>query len=261
MNVPLQTLAKKKSFKDWQYDFTSHIRDPDNVAVPEGIEARRIKIYSDLFYNNVEGFISSGFPVLKSLYNDEDWHLLVRDYFKNHQNHTPYFLELSQEFLAYLQNERQTNEKDFPFMLELAHYEWVELALSVDETDIDLSTVNPDGNLLDGHPVISPLAWPLSYSFEVHKISEDYIPTKPAAQPTHLIVYRDVEDEVRFMEINAVTARLLYLLSEDLTLTGQAALLKITEELQHPDADAVIAGGLHALRELKERNIILGVSK
>jgi len=261
MNAPSPTLAKNKSFKDWQYAFTSHIRDPENVAVPEGIEARRIKIYSDLFYNNVEGFISSGFPVLRSLYEDEAWHLLVRDYFKNHQNHTPYFLELSQEFLDYLQNERQAHEDDFPFMLELAHYEWVELALSIDETEIDTSSIDTDGNLLDNHPVLSPLAWPLAYSFEVHRISEDYIPEQAGNQPTHLIVYRDPDDEVRFMEINPVTARLLYLLGEDDTLTGRAALQQIAEELQHPDADVVISGGLNALNELHQRSIVLGTAK
>jgi len=261
MKVPSQTLADKKSFKDWQYAFTSHIRDPENIAIPEGMEARRIKIYSDLFYNNVEGFISSSFPVLRSLYNDNDWHKLVRDYFKNHENHTPYFLELSQEFLEYLQNEREADDTDFPFMLELAHYEWVELALSIDETEIDPSTIEADGNLLDGHPVVSPLAWPFSYNFEVHKISEDYIPTQAATQATHLIVYRDTEDEVCFMEINAVTARLLYLLNEDSSSTGQSALEKISEELQHPNPEAVIKGGLETLNELKQRNIILGVSK
>ncbi|MCK4742452.1 MAG: putative DNA-binding domain-containing protein [Sulfuriflexus sp.] len=261
MNTPSPTLANKKSFKDWQYAFTSHIRDPKNVAIPDGMEARRIKIYSDLFYNNVEGFISDGFPVLRSLYNEDDWHVLVRDYFKVHKNHTPYFLELSQEFLAYLQNEREDNEDDFPFMIELAHYEWVELALSIDETEIDLSKVDNEGDLLEGHPIISPLAWPLSYNFEVHKISADTIPTEASAQPTHLIVYRDHEDEVRFMEINPVTARLLFLLAEDQALTGRAALQQISEELQHPDANAVIDGGISALNELQQRGIILGTAK
>ncbi len=260
MNAPSPTLAKK-SFKDWQYAFTSHIRDPENIAIPDGIEARRIKIYSELFYNNIEGFISGGFPVLRTLYSDDDCHLLVGDYFKNHQNHTPYFLELSQEFLEYLQNERTANEDDFPFMLELAHYEWVELALSIDETEIDTSKFDADGDLLENHPVISPLAWPLSYTFEVHKIGKDYIPTQASKQPTHLVVYRDNEDEVRFMEINVVTARLLYLLNEDQSLTGRTALEQIANELQHPDTNAVINGGLDTLRELTQRNIILGVPK
>jgi len=261
MNTPLQTLANKKTFKDWQYAFTSHIRDPENVAAPEGVEARRIGIYAELFFNNIESFISNGFPVLRSLYDEENWQILVRDYFKNHQNHTPYFLELSQEFLSYLQNEREGHEDDFPFMLELAHYEWVELALSIDETEIDMSGIDNSGDLLEGHPVISPLAWPLSYNYEVHKISEDYIPTESDAKASHIVVYRDHDDEVRFMEINVVTARLLVLLNEDEKLTGRAALQKIAEELQHPDINAVINGGLSTLSELQQRGIVLGIAK
>ena len=253
-------MGEKKSFKDWQYSFTSHIRDPENVPAPEGIEARRIKIYSELFYNNVEGFISGGFPVLRSLYNEDDWHKLVRHFFKHHKNKTPYFLELTQEFLDYLQNERGEREEDFPFMLELAHYEWVELALSIDETEIDMSGIDANGDLLDGHPVISPLAWPLSYQYPVQSISEDFIPDAPGEQPTHIVVYRDKQDEMHFMELNPVTARLIYLLNEDDSVTGRAALEQIAQELNHPNPDVVINGGLDTLRELLDRDIVLGSS-
>jgi hypothetical protein len=260
MTAPSPNVAEKKSFKDWQYAFTSHIRDPEIVPTPEGMEPRRIKIYTELFYNNVEGFISSGFPILRSLYNEEDWHKLVRDFFKTHRNHTPYFLELSQEFLDYLQNERGERKEDFPFMLELAHYEWVELALSIDETDVDLTGFDRTGDLLEGHPVISPLAWPLSYHYPVQRICEDFTPEQPGEQPTHIIVYRDLKDEVHFMELNPVTARLIYLLNADETLTGRAALTQITSELNHPNPDVVINGGLDTLRELLSRDIVLGIS-
>jgi len=33
-----------------QRAFAAHIRDPQGIPVPEGIEARRMKIYSDLFF-------------------------------------------------------------------------------------------------------------------------------------------------------------------------------------------------------------------
>jgi hypothetical protein len=258
MSPPLPTVAEKKSFKDWQYDFTAHIRDPENVPVPVGMEARRIKIYSELFYNNVEGFISSGFPVLRTLYSDDDWHAMIRDFFKRHRNQTPYFLEVAQEFLDYLENEHEPQACDYPFMLELAHYEWVELALSIDETEIDYQAIDKDGDLLDGHPVISPLAWPLSYSYPVHKISEDFTPEQPGEQPTHIMVYRDQSDKVHFMEMNPVTARLVYLLQENEQMTGREALQQIAGELQHPHPDVVVQGGLSTLKELLARDIVLG---
>jgi hypothetical protein len=254
-------MPDQDDFKSVQYAFTAHIRDPENNPAPEGIEDRRINIYRNLFYNNVEGFISSGFPVLRSLYSDDDWHAMVRSFFSKHECHTPYFLEIAQEFINYLQNEHEMRDCDYPFMLELAHYEWVELAIEIDETENDLADINIDGDLLIGHPQVSALAWPLSYQYDVHTISPENIPRQTNPQGCHLIVYRDMNDEVRFMEINAVTARMLFLLSENGDLTGQAALEQIAVELQHPSPEAVIEGGLQTLMELKDRNIILGTSR
>ena len=64
-------------FKKYQYEFTAHLRDPEHNPAPEGIEDRRIGIYRDLLYNNVEGFIANGFPVLRSIYSDENWHRML----------------------------------------------------------------------------------------------------------------------------------------------------------------------------------------
>ena len=102
---------------------TSYIRDPESVGLPEGFEARRLNIYRDLFYKNIEGFISSGFPVLRSLFEDDVWRDIVRDFMIQHRCHAPYFLEISQEFLLYLQNSRVRRAEDPAFMQKLAHYE------------------------------------------------------------------------------------------------------------------------------------------
>ena len=80
---------------------------------------------------SVEGFISGGFPVLRSLYEDDGWHELVRSFIGRHRCHSPYFLEISREFLEYLAQEHRLRACDPPFIAELAHYEWVELALDV----------------------------------------------------------------------------------------------------------------------------------
>ena len=248
------------SFKDHQYSFTANIRDPENHKAPEGIEDRRMAIYRDLFYNNIEGFISSGFPVIRSIYNDDDWHKMIRDFFANHKSKTPYFLEISQEFLSYLQNERTKHDEDPAGLLELAHYEWVELALHISDETIDMLTINPNGNLLTGHPVLSTLAWPLAYQFPVHVMGPDYLPDEAPEQPTYLVVYRNRKDEVNFMELNPVTARLLNLLEEDNQLSGKDAIEKIISELKHPNPEIVLIGGLEALQDLQKQGVILGVS-
>jgi hypothetical protein len=241
-----------------QHEFTAHIRDPQNKAVPDGIPERRMAVYVELLYNNIEEFLCNFFPVLRSLHDEESWEKLVRDFFANYRCQTPYFLEISQEFLDFLQNKRDPDASDPPFMLELAHYEWVELALDVSEEVIDFNGIDHDGDLLEGILVLSPLAWNLAYQYEVHRIGEDYQPQSPGDQPTHLVVYRDTEDEVRFMEINPVTARLLQLLEENEEITGRQAMQQIADELQHPNPETVIQGGVSILQELKNRDIVLG---
>lgn len=72
------------------------------------------------------------------------------------------------------------------------------------------------------------------------------------------MVYRDRSDEIHFLEINAVTYRLLALLQENPDWTGLDALKQVAEELNHPQPETVIAHGTSLLNDLRERNIIVG---
>lgn len=248
----METLSKLEN------QLTSHIRNPELVSAPAGVEPRRIKIYSDLFYNNIEGFISSGFPVLRSLIDDEPWHTMVRDFMIHHQCHTPYFLEISQEFLLYLQKTRSTQAADLPFMLELAHYEWVELALDVTDIDLNEVDVQRDGDLSQGLPVVSPLTWSLVYQYPVHLIGPEFVPEQTPELPTYLLVYRNRQDQVGFMHANAVTARLLELLADENVSSGSQVLQQLAKEMQHPQPQQMFDNGLEILQKLHSLDIILG---
>src|SRR6185295_3414878 len=134
----------------------AHLRDPKRNRAPAGIEARRMKIYAELFYNNVEGFLANAFPVLRRITPDLRWHATVRDFFARHESHEPLFHRIAAEFLRYLGRERHRARGDFPFLRELAHYEWVELALAVSPIDLAAQRVDRDGDLMQGAPVVSP---------------------------------------------------------------------------------------------------------
>lgn len=254
-------MANQPAFVRTQYEFAAHIRNPQTNPRPNDVEARRMKIYTDLFYNNVEGFMSNSYPVLREIHDDESWHRLIRDYFHTHKARTPLFPEMPREFLHYLENERQAGANDYPFMLELAHYEWAELALSLSEQEPDRTHTDTDGDLLQGLPVLSPLAWPLSYHWPVHQIGPDYLPDTLVESMTYLLLHRDLEDEVHFIELNPVTARLLQLIEEQSLPSSDVMLQQIAEELNHPDPQLVIQGGLSIMQDLFQRNVILGTYK
>jgi hypothetical protein len=237
--------------RDAQLHMARYLRNPEAEPPPAGIESRRLKIYLDLVYNNIEGFISGGFPVLRSLFDDDQWHDLVRHFIEGHRCHTPYFLEISQEFLNFLMEGYSARDCDPSFMAELAHYEWVELALDVSEEQLEA----PDKlDPLSSVPVISPLAWLLSYQFPVQRIGAAYRPDS-SGEPTYLVVYRNRQDAVKFMELNAATARLLERVRDNTEFSGTQLLEQLAAELGM-EAGAVIGFGSELLQQFVELSII-----
>ena len=257
----VKTANPPESLQRLQKAFAAHIRNPFDEPAPAGIEDRRMAIYRELFYNNIRGFLTTNFPVLAKIYQDRDWRRMVRDFYKNHRAQTPLFPELPREFLRYLQEVREPHPEDPPFLLELAHYEWVELAVSIDDRDIDADDIDPGGDLLTGIPVLSPVAWPLSYSFPVHRIRPDFQPDEPPEQPTHLLVYRNRSDKVQFMELNPVSAHLVQVLKANTTNTGLDCLNQVVTDLKHPRPEVVINGGKQQLKSFASRDIIAGTRK
>lgn len=241
-------------FKAKQREFAAYIRDPEHNLPPSDVKIQRIAMYRELIFNNIDGFLSANFPVLRSILDDRQWFQLAQDFFAGHRCKTPYFPEIAEEFLDYLQNER-SHAGDFPFMLELAHYEWVEMILSIAKEEVSANPENleplPEKTLR-----LSPLAWPLVYQYPVHRIAPSFLPLNPPEQPTFLVVYRNQEDEVKFIETTPGTYRLLQLLQEHASLPVADCLGQVAAELHHPDPERVIDSGLRILKYLAEKNIV-----
>ena len=239
--------------------FAARIRAPGDEPIPDGVDARRMRVYEEICYHNVEGLLAGSFPVVRRLLGDVDWHTLVREFLANHRAGSPLFTEVALEFLGYLgRRQAQGGDGRFAFLGELAHYEWVELALSISDADERLPPVDRSGDTWTGVPLISPLAWALSYRFPVHRIGPDFQPPRPEPTPTHLLVYRDWQGQVRFVETNPVTHRLLVLLQAIPGCTGSEAVHRVAAELSGSPAPAVLAAGRAVLEDLRARNVILG---
>ena len=142
-------------------------------------------------------------------------------------------------------------------MLELAHYEWIELALALDETDLSQLAFDPNGDLLHGTPLVSPLAWPLAYRFPVHRIGPDFQPQVAPDTPTFLLIRRDAQHAIHFHEIDALGHALLLALHDN---AGAASGLALIERLiaDQADAAALRQQAHERLTTLHRRGAILG---
>jgi hypothetical protein len=244
------------ALRRYQQAFTAHIRDPRNNPRPAGVPARRMKVYNELLYNNLEGFLLACFPVTRRILGKVRWSALVRAFFAGHRCRTPFFRQIPEEFVQWLG--RAGPQPDTPPFLEhLAHYEWVELAVDVSPLEPPLESIDPHGDLLAGRPALNPVSMQLSYPYPVHRIGPRWKPQAPDPQPTLILVFRDLQDKVRFNVLNPVTARLLALL-QDGGRSGREVLLQVAAELQHPQPGAVLEGGRRVLEDLRAQQGVLG---
>lgn len=240
-------------FQQYQLQFTGHIRNPSANPRPSKVRANRMQVYTEIVFNNLESSVAACFPVSKKTLGMRTWKKLVRHFFAQHQCHSPLFRQIPEEFLHFL----QTVQDLPPYLTSLAHYEWIELALAVADVSVDMATVDSKGDLLQGRPVFAPALALLSYDYPVQLISPRHKPEQALEQPVNLLVFRDLEDNVRFMELNPVTARLLAILQAG-SLTGRQALGQIATEMAHPDPQAIIQFGLPILQDLKAQGAIYG---
>ncbi len=246
-------------FKQVQRQLANHLRDPKHHPPPEGLEDRRLDIYRQLFFKNISGFISRGFPVLKSLYKEDDWNTLARAFYAHHQCHSPYFMEIAKEFLLYLEKEHTPRQCDPPYLYELAHYEHVEIIVTFAEDVGDLSMVDAKGNLMEGQPVLSPLAQWHDYQWPVHRISPDYRPVDRGSEIYRLAVCRDTDHKVHYMLLNAITMLLLDYLSEHPDTSGRDAVIAVAKQHCPNDIEAALENAPQVFNDFRQKGIVLGV--
>ncbi len=253
-------MAELLPFQKLQKQLTAFIRDPDNQPMPQNVDPERANIYKELLFNNLLETIGNALPVCKEILSKQDFNYLVRSFFKDVRTQSPYFHDIPKAFIEYL-NQQDLPKHYPPFLQELAHYEWAELALEIFISDVIENDLNIPGDLVHESPVISSYAWLLQYQFEVHKIGINYQPEKPPAEPTFLVIYRNNHDTVAFMKVSLLTAHLIHLLSEHGDLSGNQALIQLAEAIKPPDIDGFIQAGLNDLTTLQQQSIILGTRR
>ena len=95
----------------------------------------------------------------------------------------------------------------------------------------------------------------LKYDFAVHKISKKHLPK--STESTHLLVFRNAENQVKFIELNPMTFQLLSLIQEN-DMTGKQTLVQLAEHIKHPDTNAIIQFGGEILTDLARQQAIIG---
>ena len=237
-----------------QRQFAARVRNPAAHSVPLDVPPSRMRVYEDLIRNNVERFLAGAFPIAKKRLGEARWNALVRAFLERHGCESPYFREIGQEFLGFLENDAPPDLPDF--LLELCHYERVPTVLRRAQAPSPAESIDPEGDLLAQSVAVSPLAWPLSYRYPVHQITAESRAEDVQPKPTWLIAWRRTDDSVGILTSNALTHRLLELLRDG--NTGQQALDHLAEAFPSTPKTRIHQEGAAILVRLRDAGVLLG---
>lgn len=248
-------MADTPDLRAQQLAFAAHVRDPGAHPPPPGIEERRLRVYRALFLNSIGGLLEGNFPVVRRTLAEPRWQSLVRAFYTGHRCATPLFPEVPGEFVAWLATRDPATTGDPPWLAELAHYEWVELALQVSEA-VPATPGARDGDAPG--VVLSPLARPLAYAWPVHRIGPAFQPVDAPGTPTLLLARRDDDGDVRFSALSPLVYRLLQLLDgDDVTQDAEGVLATLASEAGESGDAGFLASGRAMLDRLVDEGTVL----
>lgn len=243
------------SFEKLQKDFIRRLRTPESVATSD-VGAERADIYRQLLLEKYRALVAKSFPLACNLVPPVIWSQLVVDFIRDVDVRTPYFYQLSQVFLDYVTHARQEVVEDYPFLVELMHFEWAEMALSISEAELPSVKV---AAWQTAPLMVSPLAWLLLYCYPVHEFRKAGHALAARAAPVCLIMWRDRQDQLAWREVTARCWALVEYLQENPGLTGQQLVAGVKPYIVEGAADFSSAAG-DLLQNLLADEIIVAAS-
>ncbi|UXZ05570.1 HvfC family RiPP maturation protein [Moraxella nasicaprae] len=246
------SLLAPYSLKKFQLEFGDYLRlqrQSQNDSIPNRVG----KVYQDLIFNNVCGFLNQCFPICKKLLGDDKFRTLCLYFFQRYPTHSPYFTEIPMQFVEFVSqilNNEQDNwlsplsisdeEIDFipKYLDELAHYEWLELFVDTMPNN-EHKLILKDDELTTCYALNSTVQ-NCHYTYPVQTISPNNA-NNIMPSDTCLVVLR-VGVEVKFVAINVLTYFFIDFLKECHTVyTDKKTLLTdFANSIDYPDIDGLI---------------------
>lgn len=244
-------LADEGSVRAWLA--RSQVAPEDAEAIlAAGLE--RMFVYRDLVRNNLFEAIEIAIPrviVRLGPVFDEYFDRFLRE----RGPRTHYLRDVTRELLDFCEPAWRDDPRVAPYMMDLARHENAQIEIGAMQSgELDASA----GELDLARPVrFIEAARLMRYGHAVHRLSEDLEDeTVPEARPTALLVYRNPEHEVRYLELTPLAADILERL-----LAGTPLGAAVTEACNASGAaltPEVLDGTARLLADLAERGALLG---
>lgn len=225
--------------------------------------AERFQTYRDHVSEGLLGGVKDAFPISYSLMPRAEWNELLNSFYLKHLTGSPLARHVYREFGLALQDYRGPASKKYPFLKELARYEYLDIKLyfALDQKlNIEWQKEAPR-DPLTLVPILNPVLELETYHWPVHQIVKRNA-KRMIQEKGHypLLVYRHPETlELHFMESNVVLADLVGAIKAGRKNIGQIlSILAKRHRIKAAQQESFWQEGLRTLADLRQRGVVIG---
>lgn len=181
------------------------------LQIPQKI-IERIKIYRELVRNSLKDVVSNIYPYTRKVLKNK-WNKLLPAYLEAYPPTSPILNRVAEHFPTYLLKQKNILKR-YPFISELALYEWLELEVYEKENINDKKKIK-NGFCLNPAHTIPRFQYPVPQIIEIIKSKKLTKLAEVTKQPTNVLIYRDPKTlTVRFFELSLATSTYLKLVEK-----------------------------------------------
>lgn len=169
---------------------------------------KRLEVYRDLVKGSFNELLKKIYPNIYKLTNKE-WKSLLSKYIEVFPPASPMLGKVGEKFPVFLSKQKKLLKK-YPFIAELALYEWLELEIYEKEDYCNSAKKNL---------ILNPTHKFCEFKYPIPEIVESSLNLKNISmKPTNLLIYRDPNSfKVRFMELSLGTLDYLELVKKNIS--------------------------------------------
>lgn len=248
------------NFQTLQRSFAHFCRTNIPVELPGITSPERMQTYRNLVFSSVCSALEKAYPIAKAALGNNNWDLLVQEFFTNYPCKSPEFWKMPQGLCEYVQQSPGTL-KDFPWLSDLLEFEWIEIEVYMME-DMVVPEATAVGDPMELAPIITPEHRLQQFQYPVFRLKpaelEDKNTLKSQKGSYFILTFRHPKTlQVRFLELSP-----LFILALEHVLThrttGRDALKKACERLGIDYTLKVEAAGKEFFSALKNEGAIVG---
>lgn len=231
-----------------------YCRTGDYEPIP-GVRDRHVARYRELVYNVVEDILLSAYPLTHDLLSSSEWEDLVNRFLSSHSCRSPQVWKMPKELYAFVKKQGTPLLIQYPFLVQLLYFEWLEVELFMMEDRKARHTTS--GNTETDALVLNPEHFLRHFHYPIHLKKAKDITSRDKGD-YYLVLFRHPETgNVQFIDLSPALVYLVEQLAEH-PASAEELTNKVCEALQIPLLEDTASTILKFIHRSLENKLILG---